>query len=60
MLSEPSTPQVDDNGTASSVTVDYKKITAVQLREMVKSKGRNQRGLAKLKKNEIIALLEVS
>lgn len=62
MLSEPSTPQVlvEDNDTPNSVPIGYNKFTVVQLREMVKGKGLKQRGLAKLKKNELIALLEAS
>lgn len=52
----------EDDDTADTATslVDYNSFTVVQLREAIKSKGFNPRGLAKLKKAELITLLEPS
>lgn len=52
----------DDDVTADVATgsVNYKSFTVAQLREAVKNKGINRRGLSKLKKSELISLLESS
>ena len=42
------------------VAADYKSFTVKQLREEIKSKGINIRGLAKMKKAELLSLLESS
>ena len=48
----------DDTTDTSTCLVDYNSFAVVQLREEIKSKGYIQRGLAQLKKAELINLLE--
>lgn len=48
----------DDTADTSTSLVDYNSFAVLQLREEIKSKGYIQRGLAKLKKADLITLLE--
>ena len=41
-------------------TLDYKKMTIVQLREIIKGKGFEVKNISKLKKKDLVALIEKS
>ena len=64
LLSEPPAPQIDDCDTSHPPVipivnpVDYSTLTVMQLKEIIKEKGLNRRGLSKLRKHQLINILE--